>query len=107
MENEVRRLIFLRYESFRDYLRLYPVTSAILAVNLLAFIADLLLPGNPLLDADFDSDPDFLDSLRHQARLGAIRSGFSAIEPSFDNRRPTALTRRQEIKNMEARGRTG
>ena len=53
MENEVRRLIFLRYESFRDYLRLYPVTSAILAVNLLAFIADLLLPGNPLLDAGF------------------------------------------------------
>ena len=46
-------MIFLRYESFRDYLRLYPVTSAILAVNLLAFIADLLLPGNPLLDAGF------------------------------------------------------
>jgi len=41
-------MIFLRYESFRQYLRMYPVTSAILAINLLAFIADLALEGRPL-----------------------------------------------------------
>ncbi|WP_270170120.1 rhomboid family intramembrane serine protease [Paenibacillus sp. SYP-B4298] len=31
-------MIFLRYESFRSYLRLYPVTSAILATNVLLFL---------------------------------------------------------------------
>ncbi|EXX87017.1 Rhomboid family protein [Paenibacillus darwinianus] len=41
-------MIFLRYESFRSYVRLYPVTAVILAVNLLVFIADWLLPGQPL-----------------------------------------------------------
>ncbi|XEC96493.1 rhomboid family intramembrane serine protease [Paenibacillus tarimensis] len=30
-------MIFLRYESFRSYLKLYPVTSAILAINLVLF----------------------------------------------------------------------
>jgi membrane associated rhomboid family serine protease len=46
-------MIFLRYESFREYLRLYPVTSFILAVNLLVFIADLALAGTPLRDAGY------------------------------------------------------
>lgn len=46
-------MIFLRYESFRDYLRLYPVTSAILALNSLVYIADLALAGTPLLDAGY------------------------------------------------------
>ncbi|NIK67444.1 rhomboid family intramembrane serine protease [Paenibacillus sp. BK720] len=32
-------MIFLRYESFRGYLRAYPVTSAIIALNLIYFIA--------------------------------------------------------------------
>jgi membrane associated rhomboid family serine protease len=35
-------MIFLRYESFRSYLRLYPVTAAIIALNILIFGADLL-----------------------------------------------------------------
>jgi len=46
-------MIFLRYESFREYLRMYPVTSVILALNLLVFIADLVLPGDPLFEAGF------------------------------------------------------
>jgi len=46
-------MIFLRYESFREYLRYYPVTSVILALNLLVFLADLVLEGTPLLDAGF------------------------------------------------------
>lgn len=32
-------MIFLRYESFRGYLRAYPVTSVIIALNLIYFIA--------------------------------------------------------------------
>ena len=31
------QLIFLRYESFRSYLKLYPVTSVLLALNLIMF----------------------------------------------------------------------
>jgi rhomboid protease GluP len=31
-------MIFLRYESFRSYLRLYPVTSALIAANVVYFI---------------------------------------------------------------------
>ncbi len=31
-------MMFLRYESLKDYLRLYPVTSAILFINLLLFV---------------------------------------------------------------------
>lgn len=31
-------MIFLRYESFRQYLRLYPVTSTLLFINVLLFI---------------------------------------------------------------------
>jgi rhomboid protease GluP len=31
-------MIFLRYESFREYLRLYPITSALLFINILLFI---------------------------------------------------------------------
>lgn len=46
-------MIFLRYESFRDYLRLFPVTVALLTLNILAFLADLLLPGSPLINAGF------------------------------------------------------
>ncbi|HUC93537.1 MAG TPA: rhomboid family intramembrane serine protease [Paenibacillus sp.] len=41
-------MIFLRYESFRSYVRLYPVTAAILAVNLMVFIADWLFLGRLL-----------------------------------------------------------
>ncbi|GGG15425.1 rhomboid family intramembrane serine protease [Paenibacillus abyssi] len=39
-------MIFLRYESFRSYLRLYPVTSAILAVNLVLFALLELMGGS-------------------------------------------------------------
>lgn len=31
-------MIFLRYESFRSYLKLYPVTSAVIALNIVYFI---------------------------------------------------------------------
>lgn len=31
-------MIFLRYESFREYLRLYPITSTLLFINILVFI---------------------------------------------------------------------
>ncbi|WP_274652180.1 rhomboid family intramembrane serine protease [Paenibacillus humicola] len=41
-------MIFLRYESFRSYLRFYPVTSALLALNILVYILDLL-SGHVLL----------------------------------------------------------
>ncbi len=36
-------MIFLRYESFRGYLRLYPVTSLILAINIVLFLIDRFL----------------------------------------------------------------
>lgn len=54
-------MIFLRYESFRDYLRLYPVTAAILAVNIAVYLLDWLLPGNPLIDAGFFRIVPFYD----------------------------------------------
>lgn len=31
-------MIFIRYESWKDYLKFYPVTSAILAINIIMFI---------------------------------------------------------------------
>lgn len=46
-------MIFLRRESFREYLRFYPVTSAILALNLLVFIADWLLDGRLFMAGAF------------------------------------------------------
>lgn len=36
-------MIFLRNESFRSYIRFYPVTATILAVNLIVFILDTYL----------------------------------------------------------------
>jgi len=46
-------MIFLRYESFRGYLRMYPVTSVLLGLILLVHLVDLILPGSPLLDRGF------------------------------------------------------
>ncbi|RAP75548.1 rhomboid family intramembrane serine protease [Paenibacillus montanisoli] len=43
-------MIFLRYESFRSYLRLYPVTAAIIAINLAIYIADRYMLGGILLE---------------------------------------------------------
>jgi rhomboid protease GluP len=44
-------MIFLRYESFRGYLRLYPITSLVLALNLISFILDYVVGGaRPLLN---------------------------------------------------------
>ncbi|WP_028610318.1 rhomboid family intramembrane serine protease [Paenibacillus harenae] len=39
-------MIFLRYESFRSYLRQFPVTSALIALNLIYFIV-IAINGNP------------------------------------------------------------
>ncbi|MFC4812288.1 rhomboid family intramembrane serine protease [Paenibacillus sp. GCM10023250] len=51
-------MIFLRYESFQGYLRMYPVTSAILLLNILAYAADhLLLDGRLLNWGLFYSSP--------------------------------------------------
>ncbi|WP_239616587.1 rhomboid family intramembrane serine protease [Cohnella mopanensis] len=36
-------MMFLRYENFRSYLRLYPITALILAVNLIMFLLDHLV----------------------------------------------------------------
>lgn len=43
-------MIFLRYESFRSYLRFYPVTAALIAINLLLFILDHLVFNEFLID---------------------------------------------------------
>jgi Uncharacterized membrane protein (homolog of Drosophila rhomboid) len=50
-------MIFLRYESFREYLRFYPVTSILLALILLVFIADLALDGRLFLAGAFFQHP--------------------------------------------------
>ncbi|MBD2846047.1 rhomboid family intramembrane serine protease [Paenibacillus sp. IB182496] len=42
-------MIFIRYESFQAYLKLYPITSAILGLNLLLFILSQIV-GLPLLE---------------------------------------------------------
>jgi len=52
-------MIFLRYESFREYLRFYPVTSAILAAILLVFLADLALDGRLFAAGAFIQHPLF------------------------------------------------
>ncbi|RXZ82263.1 rhomboid family intramembrane serine protease [Paenibacillaceae bacterium] len=39
-------MVFLRYESFRSYLRLYPVTSVLLAINLIMFLLTEFMGGS-------------------------------------------------------------
>jgi membrane associated rhomboid family serine protease len=39
-------MIFLRYESFGSYLRMYPVTALLLAVNIVVFLVDLFAGVN-------------------------------------------------------------
>lgn len=43
-------MIFLRYESFRGYLRLYPVTSLLLTVNIVLFLIDTLFVDRAITD---------------------------------------------------------
>ncbi|TFE26657.1 rhomboid family intramembrane serine protease [Cohnella luojiensis] len=43
-------MIFLRNENFRSYVRLYPITAMILAVNLIVFIFDALLLDKQLTE---------------------------------------------------------
>lgn len=38
-------MIFLRYESFRDYLRMYPIASLVLAINLIMYLITSILGG--------------------------------------------------------------
>ncbi|MGO4544468.1 rhomboid family intramembrane serine protease [Paenibacillus sp. 2TAB23] len=58
-------MIFLRYESFRSYLKLYPVTSTLIALNIVYFIV-VALNGNP-------------NAAYHAYRFGAF-----ATDVSFD-----------------------
>jgi membrane associated rhomboid family serine protease len=58
--------MFFRYESFRQYLRLYPLTSMILAANLIVYLL-MLLTGQP-------KDTDTL-----------IRFGAMVNEPPYRN----------------------
>lgn len=39
-------MIFLRYETFRGYLRMYPVTALIVAINIVMFIITMLNGGS-------------------------------------------------------------
>lgn len=54
-------MIFLRYESFGQYLRQYPVTAAIIAINLIVFAIDALndrvLLDNGFFHSDRTYDP--------------------------------------------------
>ncbi|AZN40270.1 rhomboid family intramembrane serine protease [Paenibacillus albus] len=43
-------MIFLRYESFRSYLRSYPVTAAIIVINILVYALDHLVFDGSLLE---------------------------------------------------------
>jgi membrane associated rhomboid family serine protease len=43
-------MIFLRYESFGSYLRMFPVTAAIIAINILVYAADHLFLNGELLE---------------------------------------------------------
>ncbi len=52
-------MIFLRYESFRSYLRLYPVTAGIIAINIIVYFIDLFSGNHALLQRGiFISSPD-------------------------------------------------
>jgi rhomboid protease GluP len=53
-------MIFLRYENFRSYIRLYPITTLILAVNLIVFITDTLILNGQLTNwGRFYQEPYF------------------------------------------------
>ncbi|MNG10716.1 hypothetical protein D3C84_942050 [compost metagenome] len=39
-------MIFLRYETFRGYLRMYPVTVLIVAINIVMFVITMLNGGS-------------------------------------------------------------
>jgi rhomboid protease GluP len=53
-------MIFQRNETFRGYLRAYPVTSIFLAVNLIVFVLDYLILDRELtLRGIFYLDPDY------------------------------------------------
>lgn len=53
-------MIFLRYESFSQYLRQYPVTAAIIALNLIIFAIDTF-SGHVLLDNGYFSSHSSYD----------------------------------------------
>ncbi|MBM7565469.1 rhomboid family intramembrane serine protease [Paenibacillus sacheonensis] len=46
-------MIFLRYESFGSYLRMFPVTAAIIAINILVYAADHLFLDGQLMEHGF------------------------------------------------------
>ncbi|MBC8080890.1 MAG: rhomboid family intramembrane serine protease [Gorillibacterium sp.] len=66
---------FIRYESFRQYLKLYPVTSFMIAVNVAVFIAMIFIGGS--IEADTQTLLDFGSIYR----LDPINQAFYGIQP--------------------------
>ncbi|MFD0716519.1 rhomboid family intramembrane serine protease [Paenibacillus sp. GCM10027626] len=50
-------MIFLRYESFRGYLKMYPVTSVLIALNLLIFCGDAIFDHELIIRGAFIDIP--------------------------------------------------
>lgn len=58
-------MIFLRYESFRGYLKSYPVTSILIALNLILFAGQLLTNDRLTYDLMFiqwQDQPGYADN---------------------------------------------
>ncbi|WP_183597294.1 rhomboid family intramembrane serine protease [Paenibacillus phyllosphaerae] len=77
-------MIFLRYESFRSYLRLYPVTAIIIAINLAVFLYDWISGSNTLLYhgafiVDPPSDPYGLTEPWRYVTAVFLHAGFDHI----------------------------
>ncbi|GIQ68210.1 rhomboid family intramembrane serine protease [Xylanibacillus composti] len=78
-------MIFLRYESFRGFLKLYPVTSALISANLIMFILTMLNGGstNPETLYRFGAlYPPLMDGMSDMWRLvGAmfLHAGFDHL----------------------------
>ena len=61
-------MLFLRYESLKEYIRLYPVTTLLLLVNIAVYIA-MLIVGDPRASHPVFMGPIIRDEAR-QAVLG-------------------------------------
>lgn len=78
-------MIFLRYESFRGFLKLYPVTSLLIAANLVMFTLTMIFGGstNPVTLYQFGAlYPPFVDGLPDMWRLVSamfLHAGFDHL----------------------------